>query len=224
MMTLNLFPVRVPIGSATLPDGRTVDVLISREFAKAMAGLLVRIGGSDGMGTDDIAALASTEVPAAQLLALMGKVEELRAQVELVAPAVSLYRQIEAMRAELAQIEDPAAQVRYILTRYAPLLSPTFTGVPKAPTAAQDTNTTQIATTEFYAKQASLVAPQPDGAAVPGTSLRFARADHVHPTDTTRQAAISPATVTGSRGGNVALASLLTGMATQGLIINNTTA
>lgn len=35
------------------------------------------------------------------------------------------------------------------LTAYAPLASPTFTGVPLAPTAAQGTNTTQIATTAF---------------------------------------------------------------------------
>lgn len=223
-MALNLFPVRVPIGRVTGPDGRALDVLMTPEFARALADLLVRIGGANGMGTDDIAALASTEAPAAQVLALMGKVEELRAQVELVAPAVALYRQIEAMRAELAMIEDPAAQVRYILTRYAPLLSPTFTGTPKAPTAAVDTNTDQLATTKFVLAQASSANPVADGVAAAGISTRFARADHVHPTDTTRQAAIAAATVTGSRGGNAALTSLLSGLAGQGLIINSTTA
>ena len=35
------------------------------------------------------------------------------------------------------------------LTIYAPLASPTLTGVPAAPTAADNTNTTQIATTAF---------------------------------------------------------------------------
>jgi hypothetical protein len=35
------------------------------------------------------------------------------------------------------------------LTGYAPLASPTFTGVPAAPTAAATTNTTQVATTAF---------------------------------------------------------------------------
>lgn len=35
------------------------------------------------------------------------------------------------------------------LSSYAPLASPTFTGVPSAPTAALGTNTTQIATTAF---------------------------------------------------------------------------
>lgn len=223
-MALNLFPVRVPIGRITAPDGRVLDVLMTPEFARALSELLVRVGGVNGMGTDDIANLAASDVQAGHLQALKAEVQELRQLVNSIGPAVTVYRQIEAMRAELAMIEDPAAQVRYILTRYAPLLSPTFTGIPKAPTAAQDTNTTQIATTAFYANQASLVAPQPNGAAVPGTSLRFARADHVHPTDTTRQAAIAAATVTGSRGGNAALTSLLTGLASQGLIVNSTTA
>lgn len=223
-MGLNLFPVRVPIGRVTAQDGRTLDVLMTREFANAMSDLLARIGGTNGMATDDIAALASTEVPAGQVLALLAKVEELRALVELVAPAVALYRQVEAMRAELALIEDPAAQVRYILTRYAPLLSPTFTGIPKAPTAAVDTNTDQLATTKFVLAQAAAANPVGDGVASPGISTRFARADHVHPTDTSRQAAIAAATVTGSRGGNAALTSLLSGLAAQGLIVNNTTA
>ena len=37
------------------------------------------------------------------------------------------------------------------LAPYAPLASPTFTGVPAAPTAAGGTNTTQLATTQFVA-------------------------------------------------------------------------
>lgn len=45
-------------------------------------------------------------------------------------------------------------------TAYAPIASPTFTGIPAAPTAAVDTNTTQLATTAYvvgqgYAKLAS---------------------------------------------------------------------
>ncbi|PLY58463.1 phage-related tail fiber protein-like protein [Herbaspirillum sp. BH-1] len=40
----------------------------------------------------------------------------------------------------------------------APLASPTFTGVPKAPTAAPGTSTTQLATTEFAAKALALKA------------------------------------------------------------------
>lgn len=60
--------------------------------------------------------------------------------------------------------------------------SPALTGTPTAPTAAVDTNTTQLATTAYVVAQAGSATPL--GAAptaVVGTSTRFARADHVHP-------------------------------------------
>ena len=75
----------------------------------------------------------------------------------------------------------------------APLASPALTGTPTAPTAATDTNTTQIATTAFVLGQASVTAPGMDGTAAVGSSTRFARADHVHPTDTSRAPLASPA-------------------------------
>jgi molybdopterin-binding protein len=78
-------------------------------------------------------------------------------------------------------------------TSRAALASPTFTGVPAAPTAAVDTNTTQLATTAFVVGQAAAATPLVNGTAAVGTSLRYARADHVHPTDTTRAPLASPA-------------------------------
>ena len=66
----------------------------------------------------------------------------------------------------------------------APLASPALTGVPTAPTAARSTNTNQIATTAFVLGQASVAAPIMDGIATIGVSTGFARADHIHPTDT----------------------------------------
>jgi phage-related tail fiber protein len=65
-------------------------------------------------------------------------------------------------------------------TSRAPLASPTFTGTPAAPTAAVDTNTTQVATTAFVLAQAAAVAPADLGVAAVGTSTRYARADHAH--------------------------------------------
>ena len=82
-------------------------------------------------------------------------------------------------------------------TSRAALASPTFTGTPLSTTAAADTNTTQIATTAFVVGQASSTAPIIDGTATVGTSLKYARADHVHPTDTSRAALASP-TFTGT--------------------------
>lgn len=64
--------------------------------------------------------------------------------------------------------------------------SPTFTGTPLSTTASADTNTTQIATTAFVIGQASSTAPLMDGVAAVGTSLRYARDNHVHPSDTTK--------------------------------------
>jgi len=60
--------------------------------------------------------------------------------------------------------------------------SPTFTGTPLSTTAAADTNTTQIATTAFVVGQASSSNPLALGTVAVGTSLKYARADHVHPT------------------------------------------
>jgi hypothetical protein len=82
-------------------------------------------------------------------------------------------------------------------TTRAPLASPTFTGTPAAPTAAQNTNTTQLATTAFVLGQASSTTPSMDGTAAVGTGTTFARADHVHPTDTSRAPLASP-TFTGT--------------------------
>ena len=82
-------------------------------------------------------------------------------------------------------------------TSRAPLASPSLTGVPLSTTAAADTNTTQIATTAFVVGQASSTAPVIDGTATVGTSLKYARADHVHPTDTSRAPLASP-TFTGT--------------------------
>lgn len=92
-------------------------------------------------------------------------------------------------------------QVDALASSKAPLASPAFTGAPTAPTAAQGTNTTQLATTAFVnaeiaadmAANLATVAPAANGAAAVGTSTKMAREDHVHPTDTTRAPLASPA-------------------------------
>lgn len=71
-------------------------------------------------------------------------------------------------------------QANVDLTLYATLASPTFTGTPAAPTAAADTNTTQIATTAFVLGQAASVNPENIGTTALGSSYRYARRDHVH--------------------------------------------
>jgi len=111
-------------------------------------------------------------------------------------------------------------------TTFAGLASPTFTGTPAAPTAAVDTNTTQLATTAFVVAQASATTPVVNGTAAVGTSLRYARADHVHPTDTSRAALASP-TFTGTPAAPTAAANTnTTQLATTAFVLGqgNTTA
>ena len=72
------------------------------------------------------------------------------------------------------------------ITGAAPLASPALTGTPTAPTAAADTDTTHLATTAFVLGQASDSNPLMDGTAAPGTSEKYARNDHVHPSDTAK--------------------------------------
>jgi len=54
------------------------------------------------------------------------------------------------------------------------------------PTPAADNNSTQLATTAWVMGQFSAITPSMNGTGAPGTSPRVARADHVHPSDTTR--------------------------------------
>jgi len=73
------------------------------------------------------------------------------------------------------------------------LVSPTLTGTPTAPTAALDSTTTQVATTAFVNNRAADSVPLMDGTGAVGASIRYARQDHRHPTDTTRAPLASPA-------------------------------
>lgn len=73
----------------------------------------------------------------------------------------------------------------------------TLQGTTNGVTAAADTNSTALATTAYVVGQAGSATPLVNGTATVGTSLRYARQDHVHPTDTTRAPLASP-TFTGT--------------------------
>jgi nitrogen fixation protein FixH len=63
----------------------------------------------------------------------------------------------------------------------------TFTGIPKAPTAAVNTCTTQIATTAFVLTQAGVAIPLMNNVICAiGSSNLYSRQDHIHPSDTSR--------------------------------------
>jgi hypothetical protein len=123
---LSLFPARVAIGMLQ-PDG---SVLPSPEFVRAMSALFGRVGGSIGMGSDDLALLASAVAPpdpqarraaadaltapaidqSALIAALIGKIATLQAQVT----------QIESVRAELAKLSRRIDGVEQVATHRDP--------------------------------------------------------------------------------------------------------
>lgn len=102
-----------------------------------------------------------------------------------------------ATSTEVGYLVGVSSGIQGQLDLKANLSSPTFTGEPAAPTASPDQNDIQIATTAFVVGQAASATPQADGVAAVGTSVKYARADHVHPTDTTLAPKASP-TFTGT--------------------------
>ena len=79
----------------------------------------------------------------------------------------------------------------------ADLSGATFTGIVRGVTPAINDSSTCFATTAYYTGQAANTNPLVDGTVAIGTSLRFARQDHVHPTDTSRLSTAG-GTITGS--------------------------
>jgi hypothetical protein len=91
---------------------------------------------------------------------------------------------------------DVQAAILELDTEKAALASPTFTGDPKAPTPGAGDNDTSIATTAFVSNAVAGVATVPpatiapimDSVAAVGVATKYAREDHVHPSDTSRAA------------------------------------
>lgn len=108
-------------------------------------------------------------------------------------------------------------------TTRAPNNSPALTGTPTAPTATENTNSSQIATTAFVIGQASTTSPSMNGVAAIGTSAKFARADHVHPTDTTRAPLDSPALTGVPTAPTAALSTNTTQLSTTAFVMNQIT-
>lgn len=98
----------------------------------------------------------------------------------LVASAPTTLDTLNELATALGNDANFSTTVTTALGLKAPLASPVFTGTPTANTAAVDTNTTQLATTAFVIGQASATTPAATGTAATGTSLKYARADHVH--------------------------------------------
>lgn len=146
-MTLNLFPVRAPIGQVTDRTGQTYDVMMTPEFARALASLMVRIGGPEGISITEIVgmlndalAVASLDlaVPArssdadqvpdsvaSQIAALRAEVNDLRAALETASSPLATISRLEQLRADLtadatvpAKVLDQLEQLNRALALY----------------------------------------------------------------------------------------------------------
>ena len=93
----------------------------------------------------------------------------------------------------------------FVTASFSPILSPTFTGSPAAPTPTANDNSTRIATTAYVIGQASSSTPVMDSTGAAGSSLSWARADHVHPSDTSRMP-----TAGGALSGSIGFAPIAT--------------
>lgn len=102
-----------------------------------------------------------------------------------------------ATSTEVSYLSGVTSSIQDQIDTKAPKASPALTGTPTAPTAAADTNTTQVATTAYVVGQAGSLDPVVNGTETAGTSLKYSREDHVHPTDETRAPVASP-TFTGT--------------------------
>jgi hypothetical protein len=103
-----------------------------------------------------------------------------------------LSEDVERLRSALDAIDSDVVALMTAMLLRAPLVSPQFTGTPTAPTPDPDTTTAQIITAAYLLAMFSNAAPVANGSASAGVSTRMARADHRHPTDTTRAPLDSP--------------------------------
>jgi Chaperone of endosialidase len=169
-----------------------------------------------GVGGAPLAAPAFSGVPTAPTAATGSSTQQL-ATTAFVAAAVSA-GSVSSFNGRTGPVTLSANDIS--AAGGAALASPSFSGVPLAPTAAPGTNSAQIATTAYVmaalaatgvtsfngragtvtltladvttALPASTAAPLIDGTATAGTATGWSRGDHVHPTDTTRYSASNP--------------------------------
>ena len=197
--------VTLPTGTVTsgmILDGTIVDADINASAAIAQS----KISGlSTSLGLKaDLASPALTGTPTAPTAVAGTNTTQVATTAfvktavdNVIAAAPGALDTLDELAAALGDDANYAATVTTALAAKAPLASPALTGTPTSPTATADTNTTQVATTAFVVGQAASTAPVMNGTAAVGTSLKYARQDHVHASDTTKANLASP-TFTGT--------------------------
>lgn len=95
---------------------------------------------------------------------------------------------VTGLNSELAALTAGVAANAAALAAKADIVSPAFTGTPTAPTPAVDDNSVKVATTAYVIGQAGTLPPLMDSLATVGSSTRYSKQDHIHPSDTSRAA------------------------------------
>jgi hypothetical protein len=171
---INLSLVKADVGLGSVDNTSDVNKPVSTAQATADALVASNAAAATALKAN-IASPALTGTPSAPTAAALNNSTQL---------ATTAYAD--------AAVSTLSGTVNTALALKAPLASPALTGVPVAPTAAVNTNTTQLATTAYVLAQAAVATPIIDGTATVGTATKFAREDHVHPTDTSRAPLASP--------------------------------
>ena len=197
--------VTLPTGTVTsgmILDGTILDADINASAAIAQS----KISGlSTSLGLKaDLASPALTGTPTAPTATAGTNTTQVATTAfvktavdNVIASAPGALDTLDELAAALGDDANYAATITTALAAKAPLASPALTGTPTSTTAAADTNTTQVATTAYVVGQASAATPVMNGTAAVGTSLKYARADHVHGSDTAKANLASP-TFTGT--------------------------
>lgn len=110
-MTLRLFPARAAIGTAIDKDGRAFSVFSTPEFNRALAELLVRVGGETAISTSDVEVLLS--FMAAPNVEANKAIHDLQIESgrDHSAEIAELRKTVEELKAQLSFMADPSAAV-----------------------------------------------------------------------------------------------------------------
>lgn len=114
-MSINILPLRVPIGKTTV-NGVTSDVFMTNEFSRSLTDLLMRVGGTDGPSTDDLNKLIAALKAQTDLLSSLVDAIQARTTEQEILQAMTLEDSTSAVLDEIG-VESLAASVYSMVGR-----------------------------------------------------------------------------------------------------------